>query len=75
MHINAPEGVEGQQTQNVSTKDKRIVLAIEGGGEIKVPAGVDKETVIQLITTNLKPTLLNILQEEVFEEGDGSYAY
>lgn len=75
LHINAPEGVEGQQTQNVSTKDKRIVLAIEGGGEIKVPAGVDKETVIQLITTNLKPTLLNILQEEVFEEGDGSYAY
>lgn len=75
LHINAPESVDGQKTQNISKSEKRIILALEGGGEIKVPQGVDKETVMQLITSNLRPALLNIIQEEVFEEGDGTYAY
>lgn len=75
LHVNAPESVEGQKTQNITKSEKRVVIALEGGGEIKVPQGVDKETVMQILTSNLRPALLNIIQEEIFEEGEGSYAY
>ncbi|MBQ3160569.1 MAG: phage tail tape measure protein [Oscillospiraceae bacterium] len=75
LNTNVPESLTGQKTQDVSTKDKRIVVAIEGGGEITVNGNVDKDAVVELLIANLKPALLSVLQEEVFEEGDGSYEY
>lgn len=75
LNTNVPESLTGQKTEDVVTKDKRIVVAIEGGGEISVKGDVSKETVVELLVSNLKPVLLNMIQEEVFEEGDGSYEY
>ena len=75
LNTNVPESLTGQKTEDVATKDKRIVVAIEGGGEINVKGDVSKETVVELLVSNLKPVLLNMIQEEVFEEGDGSYEY
>lgn len=75
LNTNVPESLTGQKTEDVATKDKRIVVAIEGGGEISVKGDVSKETVVELLVSNLKPVLLNMIQEEVFEEGDGSYEY
>jgi len=75
LNTNVPESLTGQKTQDVSTRDKRIVVAIEGGGEITVNGNVDKDAVVELLIANLKPALLSVLQEEVFEEGDGSYEY
>ena len=75
LNTNVPESLTGQKTEDVATKDKRIVVAIEGGGEINVKGDVSKETVVELLVSNLKPVLLDMIQEEVFEEGDGSYEY
>lgn len=75
LNTNVPESLTGQKTEDVTTKDKRIVVAIEGGGEISVKGDVDKNTVVELLVSNLKPVLLNMLQEEILEEGDGSYEY
>ena len=75
LNTNVPESLTGQKTEDVATKDRRIVVAIEGGGEINVKGDVSKETVVELLVSNLKPVLLNMIQEEVFEEGDGSYEY
>ena len=75
LNTNVPESLTGQKTDDVATKDRRIVVAIEGGGEINVKGDVSKETVVELLVSNLKPVLLNMIQEEVFEEGDGSYEY
>ncbi len=61
--------------ESSSSSEKRVVLVIEGVGEIVVDKGVDKEAVIEILQSNIKPVLLNILEEEVFEEGEESYEY
>lgn len=53
--------------------NKTIVLKLEGGGEIKIPSTMDKNEVLNLLTSNLKPVLLGIINQELFEEGDGAY--
>ena len=56
-----------------SAVNKTIVLKLEGGGEIKIPTTMDKNEVLNLLTSNLKPVLLGIINQELFEEGDGAY--
>ena len=56
-----------------SAVNKTIVLKLEGGGEIKIPSTMDKNEVLNLLTSNLKPVLLGIINQELFEEGDGAY--
>lgn len=53
--------------------NKTIVLKLEGGGEIKIPSTMDRNEVLNLLTSNLKPVLLGIINQELFEEGDGAY--
>ena len=61
----------GGQTEQV----KRIFLEIGGNGAIEITGGTDLETILGVLTDNLKPVLMNIIQGEIFEEGDGSYEY
>ena len=56
-----------------SAVNKTIVLKLEGGGEIKIPSTMDKNEVLNLLTSNLKPVLLGIINQELFVEGDGAY--
>lgn len=56
-----------------SAVNKTIVLKLEGGGEIKIPSTMDKNEVLNLLTSNLKPVLLGIINQELFEEGDVAY--
>lgn len=56
-----------------SAVNKTIVLKLEGGGEIKIPSTMDKNEVLNLLTSNLKPVLLGIINQELLEEGDGAY--
>ncbi len=57
-----------------STDERHIVLDIRGGGRIEVD-GMTKEQAIDLITEQLKPQLQNILAEEIFTGGKGSYEF
>ncbi len=54
--------------------EKKIIIEFNGSGSINAE-GVSKETVVDLLLENLKPALLGIIQEEVFEEGAETYEY
>lgn len=60
---------------NNQTQEKVIRLEIAGSGSIAAGTGSSKDEIVELMYTNLKPVLLSIVQEEVFEEGDNSYDY
>lgn len=56
--------------------DKKITLEIEGKGNIQLQGGkVDEDTMIMFLYEYLKPVLSEILQQEIYEEGDYNYGY
>jgi len=56
---------------------KHITLEIDGGSPIEVSggSGTSKEDIVEILVANLRPALLNIVKDEIFEEGDGSYEH
>lgn len=61
---------------NRAEQDKNVFVHIDGSGPIEVTgSGASKEDMLEILTNHLKPVLLNILQGEIFEEGDYSYEY
>lgn len=57
-------------------KDRNIFVHIDGSGPIEVTGnGANKETILEVLTDHIKPVLLNIIQGEIYEEGDFSYEY
>ena len=73
----APDRAQETNSNSRTTQaqDKTIRLEIAGSGAVNVGAGTSKEEVVELLYTNLKPVLMSIVQEEIFEEGDRSYDY
>ena len=73
----SPERVQEptSDSRNAPARDKTIRLEIAGTGSLSVGAGASKEEVVELMYANLKPVLMSIVQEEIFEEGDSSYDY
>ena len=55
--------------------DRTVTLKLEGAGEMKVRGGVNKEDLLDFIVGNIKGILMDILEEEILEEGDLSYVY
>lgn len=72
-------GQSGGETERKSTTEqvKRILLEIAGSGAIEVGGrgGADKETILSVLYENLKPVLMNIIQSEIYEEGELTYEY
>ena len=70
---------ERSEVQEASgeTGTKKIVLALEGKGSIEVTGdgGASTEQVVAVLQEHLKPVLTEIITEEIFEEGDGTYDY
>ncbi len=54
---------------------KRISLEISGAGAITVDRSADREQILNVMTENIKPILLDIIEKEMFEEGEGSYDF
>ena len=54
---------------------RRIVIEIAGSGSIDISNGVDREQVFELLQDNLKPVLMNIISNEIYEEGELSYDF
>lgn len=73
LNITANTGDIVNNKDVMGVYSKTIVLKLEGGGEIKIPSTMDKNEVLNLLTSNLKPVLLGIINQELFEEGDGAY--
>lgn len=54
---------------------KRISIEITGAGAITVDRSADREQILNVMTENIEPVLLDIIQKEMFEEGEGSYDF
>lgn len=62
-----------QSTDIITTNTRSVVIKLEGGGEIQVPNSLTREDIMNLLVNNIKPILLNIINQELYEEGDGTY--
>jgi TP901 family phage tail tape measure protein len=60
-----------------TSKDVNVTIQFADGTAIKLGGngGIDTELFAELLTEQLKPALINIVKEEVYEEGDDSYDY
>lgn len=69
-----------QSSQNAPGETvKKIILELVGKGSVEVSggsgSGMTANDVLELITDNIKPALMGILKQEIFEEGQLSYEY
>ncbi len=72
-------GGGGQSTQprQPAAEEKHIRLEIAGSGAIQLEGGrgADQESILSVLYEHIKPALLSIIQNEIFEEGELSYEY
>lgn len=68
---NGAQGVT-QATQGIS---KDINLNINGSGNMKINSNMSKADVVNILIENVKDVLMNIVQQEIMDEGEGSYEY
>ncbi|QIB26105.1 hypothetical protein [Caloranaerobacter azorensis] len=78
MSVPLPRSIR-QNNQNDKfeqvSQDKNINININGKGSIKIDSESSKEAMLNILLENIKPILMNILQEEIFEEGELSYDF
>ena len=69
----------GTETASGTGSDHTISININGEGNIRIPGGVSKDEIAQLIANQIpeqvKGTLLSILKQESLEEGDRAYVF
>lgn len=63
------------ETNDTLIEEKTITLRLEGSGSLGVDKNTSPESVWDSIKGNLKSTFMSILQEEIFEEGAGTYEF
>lgn len=63
--------------EQIPEQVKRIQLEIAGSGIIEAVGSkeTDRETILEILYEHIKPVLMNIVQSEIYEEGDSSYEY
>lgn len=76
LQVFSDAGTQGGE-KTTGEQVRRILLEIAGSGAIEVggSGGADKETILSILYEHLKPVLMNILQGEIYEEGELSYEY
>lgn len=76
-----PNAQSAAQESTAATKEitKRITLEIVGNGSVVVSGGsgggMSEKAVLELLTNNIKPVLMGVIKDEIFEEGQLSYDY
>ncbi len=65
----------GDSAYFTNKSEKKITLEITGGGSLNVSGSVSKEAVLDFVMKNIEPKLLEILETETMEEGEGVYEY
>ncbi len=55
--------------------EKTIHIDINGSGKMSFSGNIDESQVIEILQKNLTNVMLNIVSEEIAEEGDDSYEY
>ncbi len=64
--------VDSRNAQSETTVKHEHVLNINGKGSIKVD-GISKSEAVDLLSENIKPVLMEIIEQEMFEEGESAY--
>ena len=75
LDTSVPDGFEGVGNSQPVQVEKKITLDINGSGGIEIGAGTDENAVIEIMIANLKPILLEMVNQEKFEEGNESYDF
>lgn len=57
--------------------DRTITIKLEGIGSIQIggSSGVCKEELIDFLAENIKPVLISVINDEIYEEGEDTYEY
>lgn len=56
--------------------EKTVIIRLEGEGEIKVIGGnANKKDIVDVLAENMKGVFMNIIQQEILEEGEMSYEF
>lgn len=71
FYVSHPEETGGGDDSG----DKTITLRIEGAGEMKVSGGANKEDIVNVLVENMRGVLMDILRQEIMEEGEMSYEF
>lgn len=71
FYVSPPEEIGGRDDSG----DKTITLRIEGAGEMKVSGGANKEDIVNVLVENMRGVLMDILRQEIMEEGEMSYEF
>ena len=69
-----PNDGAGGGSGSTSTS-KNINLNINGSGSMRIQSSMSKEDIVEVMIEHLKDVLMDIVQEEILMEGDGSYEY
>lgn len=73
--VNAPQNLS-QPVGSPQTSERVIRLEIGGQGSINVSgSGVSKEKIVDAMMENLRDVFMNIVQQEIIEEGEGAYEF
>lgn len=73
--VNAPQSLS-QPVGSPQTSERVIRLEIGGLGSINVSgSGVSKEKIVDAMMENLRDVFMNIVQQEIIEEGEGAYEF
>ncbi len=57
------------------TQDKTVTLKIEGSGNLQVGSNLSKNDVVEILMDNVKEAIMGIIEQEILEEGVGSYVF
>lgn len=60
-----------------NSEDRTVTIKLEGFGEITVGENdsISKEQIANVLAEQLKPVLISIVNEEIYEEGEDTYEY
>lgn len=73
--VNAPQSLS-QPVGSPQTSERVIRLEIGGQGSINVSgSGASKEKIVDAMMENLRDVFMNIVQQEIIEEGEGAYEF
>lgn len=73
--MSSPVTLKGADSDTPAGSDKTMTIRLEGSGSVSVGSGSSKEEIWNGTKGKIKSAFMQILQEEVFEEGAGAYEF
>ena len=74
---NADRSFSNTGSSSDGNNERVVTIKLEGVGSIRVSGsgGVSKDEIVDIMAEKIKPVLVGILNNEIYEEGDDTYEY